>query len=78
MNAHSKSQTNNNKTMAWYKVPILWLMFGLLGSTVISGVSMFVLAHDTKDSLVVENQFTPLSKKLALPENINPSKSDSN
>jgi len=76
MNTQTQSQIDNKMPMVWYKVPIMWLMVGLLGFTVISGVYLFILAHDTKDTLVLENQLTPLSKKLALPENINPSKSN--
>lgn len=64
--------------MPWYKVPILWLMLGLLGSTVIAGVMMFIMAHNTKDSIVTNENFTPLSKKLALPDKVNPNKLPNN
>jgi len=74
MNTQTQSPANNKMPMVWYKVPIMWLMVGLLGFTVISGIYLFILAHDTKDTIVLENEFTPLSKKLALPENIIPSK----
>lgn len=70
MNIHTQAANDaKHKPIVWYKVPILWLMFALLGGTVISGIYMLVMSHDTNDSIVTESHLTPLSKKLALPEN---------
>jgi len=77
MNTNNSSFQDKQTSMVWYKVPIMWLMISLLGFTVVSGIYLFILAHDTKDAVVIENNLTPLSKKLALPENINPSKRES-
>ena len=62
---------SNNSTMQptvglpWYKVPILWLMISLLTCTVIAGVNMFFLAHNTNDSIVTDKNYVPLDKKQA-------------
>ncbi len=67
MNSNNQTSTNPTSVMAWYKVPIMWLMMALLGFTVISGVYLFWLAHDTNDSIVTDNNYRPLDKKTALP-----------
>lgn len=51
--------------LAWYKVPILWLMISLLSFTVVSGVYLFFLAHDTNDTIVTKKNYIPLDKKQA-------------
>lgn len=51
--------------LAWYRVPILWLMISLLSFTVISGVYLFFLAHDTNDMIITDKNYVPLDKKQA-------------
>jgi len=77
MNTFSQSTNANKINIKWYKVPIMWLMLALLSSTVISGIYLFILAHDTQDRVVIEKEHTPLSKKLAFPENNHSSKLNS-
>ena len=67
---------SNNNTVSktavglpWYRVPILWLMISLLTFTVIGGVNLFFLAHNTNDSIVTEKNYIPLDKKQANPSN---------
>lgn len=66
MNSNNPTPPNTSSGMAWYKVPIMWLMMALLGFTVVSGVYLFILAHDTNDSIVTDNNYRPLDKKTAL------------
>ena len=72
MNSNNHNAINPNITMAWYKVPIMWLMVALLSFTVISGIYLFQLAHDTNDTIVSDDRFIPVDKKLALPNTSKP------
>ena len=62
----ANDSTTSARVMPWYKVPIMWLMMALLGFTVIGGINLFILAHDTNDSVITDQKYQPLNKKQAL------------
>ena len=74
MNTNSDMTSQTNVYLPWYKVPILWLMISLLTFTVIGGINLLLLAHNTNDTIVTEENYIPLDKKQALPGSNNTNK----
>ena len=65
MISNNPTISEQSSGLAWYRVPILWLMISLLSFTVVSGVYLFFLAHDTNDTIVTDKNYVPLDKKQA-------------
>lgn len=69
MNTYNNTTSKTAVALPWYKVPILWLMISLLSFTVIGGINLFFLAHNSNDSIVTDKNYVPLDKKQANPSN---------
>jgi hypothetical protein len=46
----------SNTRTPWYRVPTMMIVAGVLGFTVISGMSMLTIASSQNDALVISDQ----------------------